>query len=245
MLAINSRTSLVTGISPFFATHGYDVNPIEIDEPLRTKGESPMAKGEAFLAKLREATEMAQTTIAIAQEKYEGYANRYRLLSERFNVGDKVWLSLKNIATDRPCKKLDWKNAKYTVKELVGSHAVRLDTPPGIHDVFHVMLLRKASTDPLPSQAVHEPQPLALASEEDEKVYLVEAILDYKHNKNRGIQLLIKWEGYTKPTWEPAVELAETDAYKLYAMENDLSKASDRPKRGKAGKTTLEKGEGR
>ena len=59
MLVINGRTSLVTRISPFSAIHGYDVSPIEINELLKTKGESPVAKGEAFLAKLREATKIA------------------------------------------------------------------------------------------------------------------------------------------------------------------------------------------
>ncbi|KAK1918687.1 hypothetical protein P3342_001736 [Pyrenophora teres f. teres] len=151
MLAINGRTSSVTGMSPFFATHGYNIEPIEVEEKLRTTGH---------------ATEMAQTMIAAAQEKYETYANEHRQPAEQFRVGDKVWLRLQNIVTDRPCKKLDWKNAKYTVKELVGSHAVRLDTPPGIHNVFHVMLLRRAADNPLPSQILHEPQPPAVLKKE-------------------------------------------------------------------------------
>ena len=59
MLIINGRISLVISISPFFAIYGYDVSPIEINELLKIKGESPIAKGEAFLAKLREATKIA------------------------------------------------------------------------------------------------------------------------------------------------------------------------------------------
>jgi hypothetical protein len=43
MLAINSRTSSVTGISPFFATHGYNIEPIKIEEPLRAEGKTPVA----------------------------------------------------------------------------------------------------------------------------------------------------------------------------------------------------------
>jgi hypothetical protein len=52
---------------------------------------------------------------------------------------DKVWLQLKNIKTDRPSKKLNWLNAKYTITELIGFYACHLDTLPGIHNVFHVM----------------------------------------------------------------------------------------------------------
>ena len=66
-------------------------------------------------------------------------------------MGDKVWLHLKNIHTDQPNKKLDWKNTKFIIIELIGTHAVWLDAPPGVHPVFHVDLLRPASTDPLPS----------------------------------------------------------------------------------------------
>jgi hypothetical protein len=141
MLIINSRISFVTGFSPFFATHGYDIKPIETKELLKTKGTIPIAKKEAFISKLKNVTKMAQTIMAAIQEKYEIYANTHRQPSEQFKVGDKVWLNLKNIATDRPCKKLDWKNAKYTITKLVNSHAVRFNTPPGIHNMFHVMLL--------------------------------------------------------------------------------------------------------
>jgi hypothetical protein len=48
MLAINSRTSSVIGFSSFFATHGYNIEPIETKESLKTKGIIPIAKKEAF-----------------------------------------------------------------------------------------------------------------------------------------------------------------------------------------------------
>ena len=63
-----------------------------------------------------------------------------------------MWLNLKNITTDRPCKKLDWKNAKYTVLEVISSHSYRLDIPPGIYDVFHASLLKCAAADPFLNQ---------------------------------------------------------------------------------------------
>jgi hypothetical protein len=107
MLAINNRISSVTGFSPFFATHGYDIKPIKTKKPLKTKGITPIAKREAFISKLKNVTKMAQTIIAAAQEKYETYANTYRQQFEQFKIGDKIWLNLKNIATNKPCKKLD------------------------------------------------------------------------------------------------------------------------------------------
>lgn len=231
MLAINNRTSSATGMSPFFATHGYHVHPIEVDEPLRTSGGTPIATGEALISKLKEATENAQIMMAAAQERYEQYANMHRQPSEQFQVGDHVWLNLKNILTDRPCKKLDWKNAKYTVTELIGSHAVRLNTPPGIHNVFHVMLLRRAGNNPLPSQVSHEPQPLALRMDDGTEEYYVETILNHKLTRDKKLKLLVKWKGYMQPTWEPASELEDTGAYDNYLADNDVTKPSNRPSR--------------
>lgn len=236
MLAINNRVSSVIGTSPFFATHGYNVDPIEVEEALRTGGNTPIAKGGTFLFKLKEATEMAQTMMATAQEKYETYANEHRRPAEQFRVGDKVWLNLKNITTDRPCKKLDCKNAKYEVVQLIGSHAVRFNTPPGIHNVFHTMLLRKAGDNPLPSQILHEPQPVALTNTDGTEEYLVDTVLDHKLiGKNREPKLLVKWKGYTKPTWEPAREFVDTEAFDIYQANNDISKTSTRRRRRRRG----------
>ena len=100
--------------------------------------------------------------MAIAQEAQEKAANRGRVQAPIYRVSDKVWLSLKNITTDRPSKKLDAKYAKYTVTEIVSSHSYKLDTPLGIHNVFHTRLLKPAKSSPLPGQVIHEPQPPAL-----------------------------------------------------------------------------------
>ena len=63
-----------------------------------------------------------------------------------------MWLNLKNTITDKPCKKLDWKNSKYTVLEVISNHSYKLDTPPRIHNVFHISLLKRAADNPFPNQ---------------------------------------------------------------------------------------------
>jgi predicted aspartyl protease len=225
MLAINNRTATSTGMSPFFVTHGYNVDPIEIDEPLRTisTSRSPIERGEAFVSRLREASDMAQALIALAQESQEEHANQQRQVAESFQAGDKVWLKMRNIKTDRPIKKLDWLNHKYTVTEIIGSHAVRLDTPPGIHDTFHVMLIKRAADDPLPSQVQDDWQPPATLEDRDgdqQKVYNIEAILKHKITKKGVTKVLIKWIGYAKPTWEPLEEFLEAEALDQYEAKN-------------------------
>jgi hypothetical protein len=172
--------------------------------------------------------------IAVVQEKYETYANMHHQPFEQFKIGDKIWLNLKNITIDRPCKKLNWKNAKYIIMKVVGSYAVRLNTPPGIHNIFHVMLLQKATNNLLPSQIVYEPQPLALNQNDESEEYEVEKILNHAFlgNKHKTLKLLIKLKGYTKPTWEPENEFKDTKAYDEYLAHNDVSKPSVRFRSG-------------
>ena len=62
MLAINNRNATSIGISPFFLIYGYDIDLLDLakgQEELRTTGNSPVAYGEAFVAKLKEAVQVA------------------------------------------------------------------------------------------------------------------------------------------------------------------------------------------
>ena len=115
---------------------------------------------------------------------------------------------------DRPCKKLDWKNAKYTVLEVISSHNYRLDTPPGIHNVFDASLLKRAATDPFPNQRQGDSRPPVIMVN-GEKKWEVERILR-KRSRGRQHQVLIKWKGYLNLTWEPMAALANTEAYHVF-----------------------------
>jgi hypothetical protein len=136
-----------------------------------------MQQAEKIVSKLRDGADWAQLALATAQQRLEDQANRSREPAAQYQPGEKVWLSLKNISTDRPSRTLDHRAAQFTVIEPVGSHAYRLNTPPGIHDVFHTSLLRRAATDPLPSQTIHEPQPPALVGEDDNQEWEINDII--------------------------------------------------------------------
>lgn len=219
-LAINNRDAQSIGVSPFFLGHGYHMETIQIAEPVRSAPtpRNPRERGEEIVQQLRRAREWAQTSMAVAQQEQEEAANRTRQQAPQFRVGDKVWLNLQNVRTTRPSKKLDWKNAKYTVTEVVGSHSYRLNMPPGIHNVFHSDLLRTAATDPLESQETDDEQPEPIQVD-GENEYSVEAILDHRTaRRGRGTreELLVKWTGYAQPTWEPRVNFEDTIALDAY-----------------------------
>ena len=200
--AICSRESKSTRQSPFFVMHGWHPEAFEFEPETDTTRDSPVARADAVLAKLKSIREFTETMMASAQEQQEKAANRNRIGAPSYQVGDKVWLDLKHISTDRPSKKLDHQYAKYTVTEIVGTHNYRLDTPPGIHNVFHTKRLRPVLNNPLPGQIQHEPQPIGITTETDQE-YEVEQILKEKKGRGGARKYLVKWVGYQKPTWEP------------------------------------------
>jgi transposase InsO family protein len=216
MLAINNRDAASTGVSPFFLDHGYNMEPLDLLEEPRgnENGKTSRQRADAIVTKLKGALELAQAAMATAQQIQEDATNRHREPAVEHQVGDKVWLDMRHIRTDRPSKKLDNRNAKYTVIEKIGSHAYRLDTPAGIHNVFSTHLLHPAADDPFPSQKLTDYQPPAVLID-GHKEWIVEKIVGERRKRiGRGYrhEFHIKWEGYSRLTWEPAYNFTESAA---------------------------------
>ena len=111
-----------------------------------------------------------------------------------------MWLKLKHIKTMWPIKKLDWIALPYRVLACIGTHAVQLDTPPGINPVFHVSLVKKAAEEPLSSQLTidNEPGMIFDTPEDPSSVtinsdgeYTIDRILRHRR-QSRGWRLLVK-----------------------------------------------------
>lgn len=184
-ISINNKPSTSTKVSPFFLSHGYVASTLRILSTENIPESTPAAKGQKIVEKLKEAQEFAQIAMAIAQQDQEKYANRHRVEIPSYKVGDKVWLNLKNIPTERLSKKLDWIHAIYTVKRTFPDsvHFYELDTPKGVHNKFHTSLLRPLSNDPSPSQKQDDTQPPGLLTETGEIEYGIDEILQSRVRK--------------------------------------------------------------
>jgi hypothetical protein len=116
--------------------------------------------------------------MSLAQTRIEGYTNESHKPAPNYQVNDKVWLSTKNLRTERLSKKLDYKQVRlFKILEKIGQAAYRLDLPVSMkcHNVFHTSLLRLDPDNPLPGQTSEPPLLVIVDSEEE---YIVERILD-------------------------------------------------------------------
>jgi hypothetical protein len=218
-LAINNRIASATGMSPFFLDHSYDLEVIDLrdaeHEPTTRRNERRIAK--EIIEKLASALDLAQTELAATQQKMENAVNRHRDAAYKYRVGDKVWLDLRNVRTKRPSKKLDYRHAKYTVIEKLGSHVYRLDVE-GIHDTFHTSLLRPAAENPFPSQVTTNYQPPGVLVD-GEMEYLVERIEGErvrKRGRGQSREYLVKWVGYDDRSWVHERQLEDAEALDVW-----------------------------
>lgn len=90
--------------------------------------------------------------MARSQFIQEESANKSCEPTPAFAVCDEVWFNARNICTERPSHKLDYKQIDlYGIIEKFGSHAYRLQfRAMKIHKVFHVSHLSLARKDPYP-----------------------------------------------------------------------------------------------
>ena len=202
--ACNNWESATTGLTPFFANSGQHPRignePIAPQDPTADDLVMPEDQALEFATNMDKVESYLHDEMLWAQAVYEKQANRRRMPPPNYKVGDRVYLSARNLRTRRPSPKLDWKSlGPYKIIERVGPLAFRLELPPtmAIHDVFHVNLLRPAPDDPLTGQALPAPPPVFV---DDLPEYAVEAIVDSMRDRRRGVLYKVQWVGYAETT---------------------------------------------
>ena len=195
----NNHINSSTGITPFYASFGHHPR---LDFRPESDSSEPREAPE-FVSRMSKIVQYCSEQITLAQAFQSTYANERRLPAPRFEAGDMVYLSLKNISLSRPTKKLDHLRAgPWKILAMKTPLVAKLDLPPQlkVDNNFHVSLLRPAHIG-FPSQIQQNPPPL----EQDTMgpdTYEVEAILDSRI-KRKKIQYLVRWTGYNDTTWEP------------------------------------------
>jgi hypothetical protein len=121
----------------------------------------------------------------VTTQKFQKYqANKIRKNSFDYKVEDLVWLSIKNIKTNRSSKKLNHKMIDFykVLKVLKEACQLELSQSMKIHDTFHIFLLRSASTDLLIEQIQSSSSSIIV---NEEKKYEVNDILNNRYHYNK------------------------------------------------------------
>jgi len=170
--AYNNKIHTATHISPFFANYG--MNPRMGIEPQRA-GKSEPAKEFAEQVKLIH--KEAQVALFKACDDMTHYADFYRGQVPEYKVGDKVWLSIKNLNVDRPsCKLTEHQLGPYEIIKIISSNAVKLKLPISFkfHNIVNVSCIRLYHP-PVAGQSIIPPEPVTI---EGTPEYEVEEVMD-------------------------------------------------------------------
>ena len=114
----------------------------------------------------------------------------------------------KQYSTRRPSWKLDYKNQKYIVTEVVLLHTVCLNIE-GVHPMFYVNWLCLTADDLLPSQPQSDDQLAPIYMEGKEEWYVDEIIAEELRRHGRGVTkwFQVKYTGYAVPEWNRATNM--------------------------------------
>ncbi len=152
--------------------------------------------------RMHKAWEIAKANMEKAQQTMSESVNQHRREID-WKVGDQVYLSAKNLKTDRPSRKLaeQWRGP-FRILEQVGN-SYRLNLPKGslIHDVFAPDVLSKDPNNPLPGQELPKPTGEVIAGEEE---WDIDEILAVKLTR-KTLKYRVSWVGHDPdPSWYPA-----------------------------------------
>ena len=212
--ATNASVCASTGFSPDYMMFGREMQS-GLDADLEADGVA--ARGiypgaQRIHERRAAAEEKARELIEKAQAKQRADSMRGRR-QPVIKAGDKVWLSNKNLRSGQEAvgaRKLDAiYYGPYTVLEMRGSNAARLEMPAGcrLHPVFNLDLLKKYidGRAEFPERPVHFERPGPVPEEDPaaggpgEPLYEVESVIA-RRGRGARLQYRVLWKGWPRET---------------------------------------------
>ena len=183
----NSWKNESTGQSPFEVLMGYSPRAEIFDVTLS------IPTVALQLRDWKSAREEAQKLMIKAQKRWA----KGKVLEQRYQAGDQVWLEGRNLRIDWPSAKLAPKRHRpFKVKKVLSPITYQLELPPQwkIHDVFHADLMTPYHETKLHRPNFTKPPPDLINGEEEYKIE--EVLQSRRYGRGHKIQYLVKWKGY-------------------------------------------------
>ncbi|KAK3524003.1 hypothetical protein QTP70_017521 [Hemibagrus guttatus] len=222
--AQNSLTHSSTGLTPFQCVLGYQ-------SPLFPWSGEPSDDVEEWSRLSQEVWERAHVRLQRAVRRQRIQANRRRCLHPPYRVGQRVWLSTRNLRPKLPFRKLSPKfMGPFEIICQVNPVSYRLRLPASycICHTFHVSLLKPAHPPGIGETDCIEPPPPQ--DIEGSLAYQVHALLDSRRIRSR-IQYLVDWEGYgpEERSWVDAADILDLSLSEDFHRDH-LNKPTPRPR---------------
>ena len=214
--AHNSLTCSAIGMSPFQCVYGYQP-PLFNSREVEVTCPSALA----YSRRCRRTWARARATLLKSTATYATGANRRRTPAPAYRVGQKVWLSAKDLPLRVESRKLAPRFlGPFPIQRIISPTAIRLQLPTSmrVHPTFHVSKVKPFHESPLVPALPPPPPPRIV---DGGPVYSVRRLLRSRR-RGRGIQYLVDWEGYgpEERTWVPASRIVDrsliTDFHRLH-----------------------------
>jgi len=135
--AVNNKVHMATKVLPFMANYGKE---LRMGGDIRRKGKVESAT--EFMERMKKVHKKAEVALKKTQEEMKRYADRSRKETEKWEKGNRVLLSTKNLVfKERPARKLMERYiGLYAIEKVVSSNVVKLRLPSSmrIHPVVNV-----------------------------------------------------------------------------------------------------------